>query len=119
MGRKIHTKLSDEGFIKGKKVFLFLLVPSLIVFLLAALGLLAFTFYAKKFVVNSNPGVCSLVRKEYRSSIKDVYPCEVSEEEDNYLVTFTLNPNDANNAPTLMSFKVDKTTEAIEPAVSK
>lgn len=116
----MHTpKHIDEGMIKGKKVYLFLIIPSLIIFLMALAAWGAFALYAKKFVVNDNPEICNLVRRQYRSTINNEHPCHTKNEDSSYLVTFTLNPNDVSSVPALMSFRVDMVTKKVEPAISQ
>jgi anionic cell wall polymer biosynthesis LytR-Cps2A-Psr (LCP) family protein len=102
----------DEGFVKGKKVFLIGALP-VIIFLLF-IGAVAYVIsnFTNKFTVNDNGDICNLVRRNYPSSIKSTYPCDTVDKDTYWLVTFSQSAN-TNNANTTMSFKVDKNTKKI------
>lgn len=107
----------NEGMIRGKKVFLIGAVPVLI--FLVFVGIVAFVIsnFVSKFSVNANDDVCNSVRRRYPTSISSDWPCEVADKGDYFLVTFNQSVN-TGEAAALMSFKYNKVTKQIEPAIT-
>ena len=109
----------QEGFIKGKRVFLVGVLPILALFgLIIFITWLIMNFYGKLTVNNDTGtgGVCGIVRNQYPSSIRADNPCETVDKGDYWLVTFTQNAN-TNSAPVYMTFKVKKSNNAVSSGI--
>lgn len=107
----------QEGVIKGKKVFFVGVLPVFIFFLF--IGTVAFVIsnFINTLSVNENDDVCNTVRRKYSNSIDSAWPCDTTDEGDYLLVIFDQSVN-TGGASALMSFKYNKTTKAVEPALS-
>ena len=107
----------DEGAIRGKKVLLIGAMPVFI--FLAFMGITAFVIanFINKLSVNDNDDVCNGVRRRYPNTIQAEWPCGVTDQGDYFLVNFNQSTN-TGQAAAVMSFKYDKTTKKIEPAIS-
>jgi len=107
----------DEGAIKGKKVFFLGALPILIFLILAGGAAFTITNFYNKMSVNKDDGICNTVRRSYPSSVSAEWPCDIADKGDYWLVTFDQSTN-TGQAPVLMSFKYNKATQAVEPAIS-
>lgn len=107
----------DEGLIKGKKVFLIGALPVFIFIGFVALIAFVFSNFANKMSVNKDDGVCNTVRRLYANSIQGEWPCDLADKGDYWLVTFDESAN-TGQASAVMSFKYNKTTKAVEPAIT-
>jgi hypothetical protein len=114
---KTKPERYDEGLIKGKKVFFLGALPVLIFVAMAVGGAFLITNFTNKMSVNKDAGVCNTVRRDYPSSIQSDWPCDFTDKGDYYLVTFNQSANTGQVAA-LMSFKYDKVTKKVEPAIS-
>ena len=69
-----------------------------------------YDYYNKTMVNQNDSDICVLVRQHYPTTIHANYPCDLSEKDNYWLVTFNENPGSASSAPTFITFKVDKKT---------
>lgn len=116
MAKKDKSKF-DEGVIKGKKVFFLGALPVFAFLIIAGGSAYFITNFTNKFTVNKNNDVCNAVRRSYASSVKTSWPCDTADQGDYVLVTFDQSSN-TGQASALMSFKYDKKTKAVTPAIS-
>lgn len=116
MAKKLKQEKYDEGAIKGKKVFFLGAMPVFIFFLFAGAVALVLSNFANKMTINKDDNVCNAVRRLYANSVQAEWPCDITDKGDYYLVTFNQSVN-TGQAAALMSFKYNKTTKLIEPAV--
>ena len=120
--KKLKEKKAEkyqEGFIKGKKVFLIGILPVIIMFVIfGGIAWIVTNYYYEKPVNNDSgdAGICNTVRKQYPSSLGKDFPCEVTDSGDYWLVTFTQNTN-ANSVPAYMTFNVQKSNNAVTSAI--
>lgn len=107
----------SEGAIRGKKVFLIGAMPVFIFLAFMAITAFVVSNFINKLSVNDNDDVCNTVRRQYASSIRAEWPCSVSDSGEYWTVSFDQSAN--SGAPTaLMSFKYNKITKKVEPAIS-
>jgi hypothetical protein len=117
MAKIAKPKKYDEGAIKGKKVFLLGALPIFIFLIIAGGSAYTISTFTNKLSVNENDDVCNKVRRQYASSIQSGWPCDVSDEGSYLLVTFNQSIN-TGSAAALMTFKYDKDTKLVTPALS-
>jgi hypothetical protein len=116
VGKKSKVNKFDEGMVRGKKVFLIGALPVLFFMIFVGGIALVFSNFSNKMSVNKDDGVCNSVRRMYANSIQGEWPCEMTDEGDYYLVTFNQSVN-TGQAAALMSFKYNKDTKKVEPAL--
>lgn len=117
MAKKSKPEKYQEGLIKGKKVFLLGALPVLIFVGFVTAVALVYSNFANKMTVNKDNGICNTVRREYPNSIQADWSCDFTDKGDYYLVTFNQSANTGSVAA-LMSFKYNKNTKAVEPALT-
>lgn len=117
MAKVSKAQRYDEGLIKGKKVFFLGALPLLAFLLIAGGAAFIITNFTNKMSVNKDSGVCNTVRRAYAGSIQSGWPCETEDKGDYILVTFNQSAN-TGQAAALMSFKYERSTRAVTPALS-
>ena len=107
----------DEGYVRGRRALMIGIFPIFIFLGTMVFGAWMIVDYYNKITVNQdNSDACKLVRNHYPSSIKATYPCGLTDKTSYWIVSFNESVG-STGAPVYMSFKVDKTSKAISPAV--
>ena len=115
MAKKMKINF-DEGFVRGKKVFLLGALPVILFFLLVGGSAYVISNFANSLTVNKDKGVCNTVRRQYPNSVQADWPCDTSDQGDYILVSFNQSSN-TGQAAAIMSFKYDKKTKIVKPAI--
>ena len=118
MAKKPKKEKYDEGLVRGKHALLIGFFPVFIFLGTMVLGAWLLVDYYNKITINEdNNDACKLVRKHYPSSIKSGYPCDATDKGTYWLVSYNQNAG-ASGAPVYISFKVEKSDNAISSALN-
>jgi len=117
MGKHVKTENYSESAIRGKKILLLGAMPVILFMIMAGMTAFVIANFTNKMTVNKNPDVCNAVRRQYPNNIQSTWSCDLADKGDYFLVTFNQSANTGTVAA-LMSFKYEKSTKAITPAIS-